>query len=321
MKAMIHDVYGSPEVLAPREVDEPRPRDNEVLIAIRAAGVNWADWSMISGMPYLMRLGYGLRRPRSGARGTDVAGVVKAVGTGVTAFQPGSEVLGWCKGAFAEYVCTRENNLVTKPPGLSFEDAAAIPMAGMVALQAIRDIGEVKPGHKVLVNGASGGIGSFAVQIAKSFGATVTGVCSTENLEMVRSIGADNVIDYTVDDFTTGDERYDLILDIADRHSIADRRRVLTPGGTLIPNSGRGGPWFGSVGRIIGARIMSPFVKQRLRPFLSMGKKQDLEYLMELVNAGVVTPVVGRIYSLIEAADAISYVGEGHASGKTVVTI
>lgn len=321
MKAMVHTEYGSPEVMELHDVPEPKPRKDEVLVEVRAAGVNWADWSMVSGMPYLMRLGYGLRRPRHGLRGSDVAGVVSAVGAGVSELSVGDEVLGWCQGAFAEYVCTKEPNLVLKPSTLGFEEAAAIPMAGMVALQALRDVARLSPGQRVLINGASGGIGSFAVQIAKTMGAEVTGTCSTPNLELVRGLGADHIIDYTTTDFTEGAVRYDVILDIADRHSIAERLRVMTDDGTLIPNSGRGGPWFGSVGRIIGARLRSPFVSQRLRPFLSLGKKDDLETLVAMVEAGDVSPVVGRTFSLSEVPDALGYVAEGHARGKAVVVI
>lgn len=321
MKAILQSEYGTPDVLELRDVPTPEAAPDEVLIEVRAAGVNWADWSMVRGMPYLMRLGYGLRRPRNGARGTDVAGVIAGAGGRVSEFDVGDEVLGWCKGSFAEFVCAKESNLVSKPPGLSFEEAAATPMAGMVALQALRDVADLKPGQKVLVNGASGGIGTFAVQIAKSMGADVTGVCSSHNIEMVRTLGADRVVDYTTTDFTLGDERFDVILDIADRHSIAERRRVMTEHGTLIPNSGRGGPWFGSVGRIIGARLLSPFVGQRLKPFLSLGKKEDLESLVRLIQAGKVSPVVGRTFSLGEVPEAVDYVGKGHVRGKAVVVI
>jgi NADPH:quinone reductase-like Zn-dependent oxidoreductase len=321
MKAMVHTRYGTPEVMELQDVPEPTPSSDEVLLEVRAAGVNWADFSMVRGMPYLMRLGYGLRRPRSGLRGSDVAGVVSAVGDNVTEFSIGDDVFGWCKGAFAEYACAKESNLTRKPADLTFEEAAATPMAGMVALQALRDMADLKPGQKVLINGASGGIGSFAVQIAKAMGAEVTGVCSTQNTDMVQDLGADHVIDYTTTDFTKGDKKYDVILDIADRHSIAERRRVMTEGGTLIPNSGRGGPWFGSVGRIIGARLLSPFVSQRLKPFLSLGKKADLETLVWMIEAGQVSPVVGRTFSLSEAAAAVAYVGDGHVSGKAVIVL
>lgn len=320
MKAIVQDRYGSPNVLDLRDVGEPAPGKHEVLLRVHAAGVNWADWAIVRGVPYVLRLGYGLRGPR-GIRGTDVAGTVEAVGEGVERLRPGEVVFGQGKGAFAELACAQEDHLVAKPAELSFEQAAAVPMAGLCALQALRDVGKVQRGQKVLVNGASGGIGTFAVQIAKALGAEVTGVCSTANLELVRSIGADHAIDYTREDFTERGEMYDLILDIADNRSLSARRHVLTPGGTLIPNSGSGGRWFGSLGRILKARLMSPFVSQRLRPFLSLPKQEDLVALKELIGSGAVAPVVGRTYSLSDAAEAIRFVGEGHARGKVVVTV
>jgi NADPH:quinone reductase-like Zn-dependent oxidoreductase len=268
-----------------------------------------------------MRMMYGFTRPRNPVRGTDVAGTVEAIGNNVTALAIGDEVLGQSQATFAEYACAQAKHLVAKPKGLAFEQAAAVPMAGMVALQALRDVGKVQPGQKVLVNGASGGIGTFAVQIAKVFGAEVTGVCSTPNLDLVRSIGADHVLDYTQEDYTKTGRRYDCILDIADNHSLSDRRRALTPKGTLIPNSGEGGPWTGSIGRIVGARLVSPFVSQHLHPFLSLPKQEDLALLAELVESGKITPVIDRTYPLIEAGDAIAYVGKGHAGGNTVLTV
>jgi NADPH:quinone reductase-like Zn-dependent oxidoreductase len=322
MKAMVQNAYGSPDdVLNLEDVAKPVAGDDEVVVQIRAAGVNWADWSAVRGMPYIMRLMYGLRRPRSGVGGLDVAGTVEEVGKKVTTLQPGDEVYGQSQGAFAEYGRAKAKYLAPKPNGLTFEQAAAVPMAGLVALQALRDVAKVQPGQKVLVNGASGGSGSFTVQIAKTFGAEVTGVCSTENLDLVRSIGADHVIDYTKEDFTQSEKLYDFILDIADDHSLSDRRRVLTPKGTLIPNSGEGGPWFGSVGRIIGARLRSPFVRQKLAPFLSLPKTEDLLILMNLVESGKVTPVIDRALPLSELPAAIAHVGSGHARGKTVISV
>jgi NADPH:quinone reductase-like Zn-dependent oxidoreductase len=291
-----------------------------VLLRVHAAGVNWADASMTTGTPYLMRLGYGLRAPRRAIRGTDVAGTVEAVGSDVTAFGPGDAVFGWCTGAFAEYAAVSEHHLVTKPAGLTFEQAAGMPMAGCVAFQAVRDIAKVTAGQKVLVNGASGGIGSFAVQIAKASGAEVTGVCSTANLDLVRSLGADRVIDYTEGDIDQGPDRYDLILDMADTLSLRRRRRMLTAHGTLIPNSGRGGRWFGSLGRVIGAWVVSPFVSQKLRPFLSMATVHDLQELIDMVDTGNLTPVVGEVYPLDQAGTAIARAGSGHARGKIVVS-
>ncbi len=322
MKAMINREYGLPrEVLREGDVERPTPGTGEVLLRVRAAGVNWADFSLVRGVPWMLRLGFGLRHPRKRVRGSDVAGVVEAVGDGVVDLAVGDDVLGWCEGAFAEYVCVPEGQLVPKPARIGFEQAAAVPMAGMVALQAMRDVGKVTAGDRVLVNGASGGIGTFAVQVAKALGAEVTGVCSTDNVELVRSCGADRVIDYTEVDFTEEDERYDCILDIADNRSLAARRRVLAPEGTLIPNSGEGGRLAGSLGRIVTARVVSLFVRQRLLPFLSLPKRADLLALTELIEAGDLTPMVGRTFTLAETGDALEYVGHRHARGKTVVTV
>lgn len=321
MKAAVHRAYGSPEeVVHVEDVAVPELGDSEVLVSVDAAGVNWADASMTTGKPYVMRLGYGLRAPRQGVRGTDVAGVVEAIGKDVTRYGPGDEVFGWCTAAFAEYVAVKEDQLVTKPARLSSEQAAGIPMAGCVALQALKDIAGTRPGDKILVNGASGGIGSFTVQIAKALGAEVTGVCSTANIDLVVTLGADHVIDYTKEDFTAGDESYDLILDIADRHTLTRRRRVLTRKGILIPNSGEGGPLLGSTGRILKAWAVSPFVSQRLRPFLSLAKRDDLQELADMADAGTLTPVVGSTYPLSDAGAAIAHAGSGHARGKIVIT-
>jgi NADPH:quinone reductase-like Zn-dependent oxidoreductase len=321
VKAMVQEGYGPPEVLHLEDVQKPAPAESEVLVRVRAAGVNWADYSVLTGVPYMVRLGFGIRRPRAAIRGTDVAGVIEAVGSQVTGFEVGDEVFGWCKGAFAEYVCVPEENLVIKPPEISFPQAAGVPMAGLVALQALRDVGRVQPGQKVLINGASGGIGSFAVQIAKAMGAEVTGVCSTSNVEFVASLGADRVIDYTENDFTEEDDVYDFILDIADKHSLAARRRVLASKGTLVPNSGEGGRLAGSLWRIVAARVISLFTSQNLHPFLSQYERGDLTALSEMIRAGDVEPVVGKTYPLVEAADALEYVGRRHARGKTVVTV
>jgi NADPH:quinone reductase-like Zn-dependent oxidoreductase len=322
MKAMVHKKYGLPaEVVVAAEVGRPVPGQGEVLIRVHAAGVNWADWSLVRGIPLMVRLGFGLRRPRRMVRGSDVAGVVEQVGPSVEHLEVGDDVFGWCEGAFAEYALAPEGNLVPKPATITFEQAAAVPMAGMVALQALRDVAKVRAGQKVLVNGASGGIGTFAVQIAKALGAEVTGVCSTGNVELVRSLGADHVHDYTAVDFTQEDERYDCILDIADNRSLAARRRVLTTHGTLIPNSGEGGRLVGSLGRIVGSRVLSLFVRQNLHPFLSTPNRADLVALAELIEAGDVTPVVGPTFTLAETADALEHVGHRHAHGKTVITV
>ena len=321
MKAVMQAEYGPPDVLKLEDVDTPVPTGSEALVRVRAAGVNWADYSVLTGIPYMVRLGFGIRRPRAGIRGTDVAGVVEAVGSNLTGLEVGDEVFGWCKGAFAEYVCASGSNLVAKPAGIGFEQAAGVPMAGMVALQALRDIGRVQAGQKVLVNGASGGIGSFAVQIAKAMGAEVTGVCSTSNVGFVASLGADRVIDYTNQDFTEEDVVYDFILDIADKHSFAARRRVLATNGTLVPNSGEGGRLVGSLGRIVAARVMSMFTSQSLHPFLSTYERDDLVTLAKMIEDGEVEPAVGRVYPLDHAADALEYVGRRHGRGKTVITV
>jgi NADPH:quinone reductase-like Zn-dependent oxidoreductase len=325
MKAIVQDKYGSPEVLELRDIDKPEIGDDEVLVRIRAAGANPADWAIMSGLPYIARPVYGLRKPKNAVRGTDVAGTVEAVGTGVTRLQPGDEVFGWCSGlggAFAEYASVSEEALALKPANLSFEQAAAVPMAGLVALQALGDHGGVRAGQKVLINGASGGIGTFAVQIAKALGAEVTGVCSTRNVDMVRSIGADHVIDYTREDFTHKDQRYDFILDNVANHSLSDLRRALTPTGTLVPNGGGfDNHWFAGGGRVIGARVLNRFVSHRLRPFLVSPKLEDLVVLKELIEAGKVTPVIDRAYPLGETPEAIGHVGGGHARGKIAVTV
>jgi NADPH:quinone reductase-like Zn-dependent oxidoreductase len=325
MKAVVQDTYGSAAVLETRGIERPQITEEEVLVRVRAAGVNPGDWAIASGLPYVARPVYGLRKPKKVVRGTDVAGTVEAVGAGVRRFQPGDEVFGWCGGlggAFAEYAAASEDALAPKPANLTFEQAAAVPMAGLVALQALRDHGNVRAGQRVLINGASGGIGTFAVQIAKALGAEVTGVCSTRNVEMVRSIGADRVIDYTREDFTHKDQRYDFILDNVANHSLSDLRRALTPTGTLVPNGGGfDNRWFANVGRVVGAHVLNRFVSHRLRPFLVSPNLEDLLVLKELIEAGKVTPVIDRTYSLSEVPDAIGYVGEGHARGKVVITV
>jgi len=322
MLAMVQDMYGSAEVLQLRDIDKPAIADDEVLVRVRAAGVNPADWAIMSGLPYIARPVYGMRKPKNAVRGTDVAGQVEAVGTGVTRFQPGDEVFGWCIGAYAEYAAVSEGALVLKPANLTFEQAAAVPMAGLVALQALRDHGNVQAGQTVLVNGASGGIGTFAVQIAKSLGADVTGVCSTRNMDMVRSIGADHVIDYTQKDFTRSGQRYDFILDNVANHSLSDLRGALTPTGTLVPNGGGfDNRWFASGGRVIRANVLKRSVDRRLRPFLVSPKLEDLVVLKELIEAGKITPVMDRTYPLSETPQAIGHVGEGHAQGKVAITM
>ena len=322
MRAVVQSKYGSAQVLELRDTDKPAIGDDKVLVRIRAAAVNPADWSIMTGLPYIARLLYGLRKPKNAVRGTDVAGVVEAIGTSVTRFRPGDEVFGWCNGSFAEYAATSEDALVLKPANLTFEQAAAVPESGQVALQALRDLGKVRPGQKVLINGASGGTGTFAVQIAKALGADVTGVCSTRNVDLVRSIGADHVIDYTREDFTQQGQRYDFILDNVGKHPLSNLRRALTPTGTLVPNSGGfDNRWFASGGRVISANVLSRFVRQTLRTFVMRRKQDDLVALKELIEAGKITPVIGRTYPLNETPQAIVQVGGGHTRGKVVITV
>ena len=322
MKAMVQDHYGSAEVLEARDVDKPSIGANEVLVRVRAAGVNPADWAVMRGLPYIARPVYGLRKPKNAVRGTDVAGLVEAVGSDVTRFHPGDEVFGWSIGSYADYVAASEDGLALKPANLTFEQASAVPMAGLVALQAVRDHGKVQAGQKILINGASGGIGTFAVQIAKSLGAEVTGVCSTPNVNMVRSIGADHVIDYTREDFTRSGLHYDFILDNVSNHSLTDLRRALTPTGVLIPNGGNfGNRWFASAGRLLRAAVLFRFGSQTLGRFLVAPKSEDLVVLKELIEAGKVTPVIDHTYPLSETAQAMGHVGRGHSQGKVVITM
>jgi NADPH:quinone reductase-like Zn-dependent oxidoreductase len=325
MKAIAQDQYGSPDVLELADVDEPVVEDDELLVRVHAASVNPADWHFMRGEPRIARLQAGLRIPKHRVLGCDVAGRVKAVGEDVTAFRPGDEVFGSTFmngfGAFAELcVLASQDLLEPKPADLTFEQSAAVPLAAMTALQGVRDHGRVEPGHKVLIIGASGGVGTFAVQIAKSLGAEVTGVCSTRNLDMVRSIGADGVIDYTQADFTDGGESYNFIFQLAGTRSPSDCRRALTPKGTLIVSSGEsGGRWIGPVDRMIKARLLSPFVSQRLVSFTVKPNREDLRALKELIEAGELEPVIDRTHSLDEVPEAIAYLEEGHARGKVVI--
>lgn len=323
MKAIVQDRYGSPDVLEVREVQKPRMGQDDVLLRVRAAGVHIGDWHVMAGRPYLMRImGFGFRAPKARVRGMDVAGVVEAVGTNVARFQAGDEVFGTCDGSFAERACARQDKLAPKPATLAFEQAATVPTSACTALQALRDTGRIKPGQKVLIVGASGGVGLFAVQIAKSLGAEVVGVCSTNKVDLVRSIGADHVIDYTREDFTRSGLRYDLILDMGGNRPVSQLRRALTRRGTLVLVGGEGGDrWTGSVGRSIRALLASPFVSQRLRMVSSTTNTQDLRFLKELIEAGTVTPVIDRTYPLKEVPDAIRYQHGGHARGKVVITV
>jgi NADPH:quinone reductase-like Zn-dependent oxidoreductase len=322
MRAIVYKSYGSPDVLQCQEVEKPIAGDDQVLVKVRAASVNPLDWHYMRGTPYLVRMGTGLRRPKDARLGVDVAGQVETVGRNVTQFRPGDEVFGVARGAFAEYVSASETKLALKPANLTFERAAAVPIAAFTALQGLRDKGRIQPGQKILINGAAGGVGTFAVQIAKAFGAEVTGVCSTRNVEMVRSIGADHVIDYTRGDFTRSGPSYDLILDSVGNHSLSDLRRVLTPEGTLVlvggPDKGR---WLGPLADVLEAVVLSRFVSQKILPFLAHSSKDDLIVMKELLETGKVTPVIDRSYSLRDVPDAIRYLEEGHARGKVVIAV
>jgi NADPH:quinone reductase-like Zn-dependent oxidoreductase len=321
MKAIIQDRYGSADVLELRDIDRPVVGDREVLLRVHAAGLHPGDWHFMTGTPYVMRTVAGVRAPKARVRGTDVAGRVEAVGASVTRFHPGDEVFGTCSGAFAEYVCATEDQVAPKPSNITDEQAAAVPTSAFTALQGLRDAGKVQAGQKVLVIGAAGGVGTFAVQLAKAFGAQVTGVCSTTKVDLVRAIGADDVIDYTRDDFADGIRFYDLILDSAGNRSLSHLRRALAPRGTLVIVGGEGGGrWFG-LGRQLRALMISPFVGQTLRTFIAKPRHDDLEFLREVIEAGKVTPVLDRTYPLAEAPDAIRYLAEGHATGKVVITV
>jgi len=324
MKAIIQDRYGSPDVLQLREVDKPVAADNEVLVRIHAAGVNARDWHVMRGDPYLARLTLGFGRPEVKIRGTDFAGRVEAVGRDVKRFRPGDEVYGEIDGAFAEYVCVPDDVVEPKPANLTFEQAAAVPLAGNTALMGLRDVGRVQPGQQVLINGASGGVGTFAVQIAKSFGADVTGVCSTGNVDLVRSIGGDHVIDYTREDFTHNGRRYDVVLDLVGNRSLTEFRRALTPAGTLILSGGgvsEGGSLIGPVGLIIRGQMLSRFVRHRLLVLTAKPSKVNLATLRELVESGKVTPVIDRTYPLSKAPEAIRYLEVEHARAKVVIIV
>jgi NADPH:quinone reductase-like Zn-dependent oxidoreductase len=333
MKAIVYHEYGSPDVLELRDIDTPLVKDNEVLVRVHAASVNRLDWHLMRGSPYISRLRAGLRKPKDSVLGADVAGKVEAVGKHVAKFQPGDDVFGSLFGhgfgALAEYVSVSADLLELKPANLSFDQAAAVPVAALTALQGLRDHGRIEPGQEVLIIGASGGVGTFAVQIAKSFGAEVTGVCSTRNVDMVRSIGADHVIDYTQEDFTDGGRRFDLVFETAGSHSPSEIRRVLTSKGTLvlIGHGGSEGSWIGPFGRLIRALVLSRFVSQRItsytaKPNYSSGPNEgDLATLKELVESGRITPVIDRTYSLSETPDALRYLEEGHARGKVVITV
>jgi NADPH:quinone reductase-like Zn-dependent oxidoreductase len=321
MKAIVQDRYGSPDVLQLEEIEKPVVGPDEVRVRVHAAAVNIGDWHLVTGTPYAGRLVAGLLKPKHDVPGVDVAGHVEAVGSHVTQFRPGDAVFGWCRGAFAEYACAGAANFLPKPADLTFEQSAAVGVAAVTALNAVRNQGKVQPGHKVLINGASGGVGTFAVQIAKAFGANVTGVCSTRNVDTVRSIGADQVIDYTRDDFTARGERYDAIVDLVGSRSLSDCRRTLTPRGTyVLVGVSDAGNWFG-VARQMKMLLLAPFVRQRMRVFVATHNRADLVALKELAEAGKIAPVIDRRYGLSDVPEALRYQGEGHAQGRIVIAV
>jgi NADPH:quinone reductase-like Zn-dependent oxidoreductase len=324
MKAILHCEYGGPEVLKVEDVEKPVPNDNQVLVRVRAASVNPLDLT-IRG-PWLLRPLSGLRKPKDTRLGVDYAGTVEAVGKNVTQFKPGDEVFGGKNSAIAEYICVlADRAVVPKPANMTFEQAAAVPVAAITALQGLRDKGKIQAGQKVLINGASGGVGTFAVQIAKSFGTEVTGVCSTRNVDLVRSIGADHVIDYTKEDFTKTDQRYDLIFDLVGNHSFSERRRILNPNGICVMAGVGGAGWRDGIAmRLAGelnAYVRSRFVSQKFVAYIAQFNKQDMTLLADLMQSGKITPVIDRTYKLNETADALRYLEQGHARGKVIITV
>ena len=325
MKAIVQDRYGGPEVLEFADIDQPVPTDNQVLVQVQAAGVHRGDWHIMTGLPYMIRLAVptlGLRKPKVPVLGMDVAGRVEAVGAQVTRFRPGDEVFGWCDGSFAEYACASEDHFAAKPAALSFEQAAVVPISGFAALQGVRDVGEVQPGQRVLVLGAAGAVGWFAVQLAKAFGGQVTGVASTSQLELVRSVGAEEVIDYTRQDVTDGTRQWDVIIDTGGRRSLSQLRRALAPDGTLVIVGGEGGGrWMGGFLRNLRAPVLSRFVGQRLRMLVSKENQQDLQTLGELIEAGKLRPLIGRTYPLGEVPEAMRALEAGNTRGKIVITM
>jgi NADPH:quinone reductase-like Zn-dependent oxidoreductase len=328
MKAAIYTRYGPPDVVQMVDVEKPVPKDHEVLIRVCAAAVNPYDWHFIRGEPYPVRVAAGgLRKPKDSRLGADVAGEIAAAGRCITQFNPGDAVFGSCKGAFAEYACASESNLAIKPDNVTFEQAASVPIAAFTALQGLRrgglaKDGKIQSGQKVLINGAAGGVGTFAVQIAKSFGAVVTGVCSTRNVEMVRSIGADQVVDYTQEDFTKSSRRYDVVLDCVGNHSFSECRRVMNPRGIYVGAGGTSDNWMiGPLTRAIKALVLSWFVSQKQVMVLAKPSKADLTFMGELMAIGKVTPVIDKRYSLSEVPEAVRYLEAGHARGKVVITV
>jgi NADPH:quinone reductase-like Zn-dependent oxidoreductase len=321
MQAVVHERYGAPDVLALKTIDRPRLKDDEVLVRVRAAALHVGDCFGVSGAPLLMRLTTGLLKPKRGIPGFDVAGQVESVGKDVTQFRPGDEVFGVANGSCAEYASASEAKLALKPEGLTFEQAAALATSGLAALRGLRDPGKLQPGQRVLINGAAGGVGTFAVQLAQAYGADVTAVCSTSNVELVRSLGADHVIDYTREDFAQGGPRYDVILDNVENRPLSDCRRALTPRGTLVLNSGTGARGIKLMVRLLKPLLLSPFLRQSLRRYLAVANPADLAALSEFVAAGKLTPVVGKTYTLADTAEALRHIQDGHARGKTVIRL
>ena len=325
MKAIVHCDYGVAN-LKLEEIEKPTPADDQILVRVRAASVNPYDWHFVEGTPKIIRLmGIGVRKPKEIRLGVDFAGTVETVGKNVTQFKPGEEVFGGREGAFAEYVCRRAvGSVASKPASITFEQAASLNIAGITALQAVRDRGKIQPGQKVLINGASGGVGTFAVQIAKSFGADVTGVCSTRNVDLVRSLGADRVIDYTKEDFTKGEQKYDVILDNVANHSLSEFRHVLTPNGKYVMIGGGGANEqgvFGVMLRPLKAMVLSKFVDQQMGMMMADSNQKDLSLLAEMVESGKMKPVIDRTYKLAEVPEAIGYLEQGHARGKVVIVV
>jgi len=322
MKAFVRRVYGTPEVIELVDVEAPVPADDEILVRVRAVCVNPLDWHELTGIPLIARTQMGMFKPKDARIGTDFAGVVEAVGAGVTRFRPGDEVFGMRGGCFAERVCIREVRAARKPANATFEQAASIPVAALTALQALRDKGGIQPGHKVLVNGASGGVGTFGVQLTKAMGAEVTGVCSTRNVDIVRSLGADHVVDYTSEDFAHTGQRYDVILDVAGNRSIADRRRALAPGGVLVVVGGpKNNRVYGSLVRMARAIVAGKLSGRKMVGMLAKNNGDDLAFVADLVEAGKVTPFVERVYPMADLPEALRYQGQGHAQGKIALTV
>lgn len=322
MRAIVQDSYGAPEeVLALREVERPDPGEGEVLVRVRAAPIAGDDWHLMRGIPWVARMETGLLRPKRAVPGSDLAGVVEGLGAGVGGLRVGDAVFGWGEGALAEYAVVPETSLAQKPPSLSFDEAASVPTSAVTALQAVRDKGGVQPGQRVLIVGASGGVGTFAVQIAKALGARVTGVCGTDSVELVRSLGADDVIDYTRRDFTADLARYDVIVYLAGNRGLREVRRALMPRGTVVLVGGAGGRLLGGVARWLRGMVLSPFVSQRMVPLVHARNSEDLAFLKGLLESGAVTPVVSARYDLTRVTDAIAHFGEGHGRGKVVITL